>query len=51
MFWPEKRSERTGTYVGDDADDSADEDSEEMPRLRGNALGGGNAPDDETGED
>ena len=39
-----------GTYVGDDTDDSADEDGEEVPCLRSDTCGRGDAPDDQAGE-
>ena len=43
--------ERSGeTYVGDDADDGADEDREEMPCLGGDTRGRGDAPDDQARE-
>ena len=38
------------THVGDDADDGADENREEVPGFGGDTRGRGNAPDDEARE-
>ena len=38
------------THVGDNADDGADENGKEMPRLGSDTGRGGDEPDDETSE-